>query len=329
MGRVLRPIGHEDRLSVIDHLDELRSRLIVSALALIVAFGVCFWQNHALLHVLNRALPPVTTNSSPNHLNGLTGDSVKESRALDQAALGLRNLAASPTQSPRDRSQFNSVAQALSRAAKALPQSNPQRLPVTIGVGEPFTTTLTVAGYFALLVTLPLLIYQVYAFVLPALNRNERRVALPLMLLAPVLFIAGVAFAYFIVLTPAVRFLQSYNSQNFDILVGAKPLYTFEILTMLGVGLAFELPLALLALDWVGALNAKTLTRQWRYALVLIAVIAAALPGADPVTTALEMVPLLFLYLFSIVLLKVADRRLAARAAREFGPIDDGLDPTG
>lgn len=328
MGRVLKPIGHEDRLSVVDHLDELRSRLIVSALVLAVAFGVCFWQNHRLLHVLNRALPTVASNSSPNHLNGLTGDSVREARDLQQAAAGLRRLAASPSQSARDRAQFYAVSQALSSAAKALPQSNPQRLPITIGVGEPFTTTLTVAGYFALLVSLPFLIYQVYAFVLPALNRRERRVAFPLMLLAPLLFIAGVAFSYFVVLTPAVRFLQTYNNENFDILVGAKPLYTFEILTMLGIGLAFELPLGLLALDWVGAINANTLIRQWRYALVLIAVIAAALPGADPVTTALEMVPLVFLYLFSIALLKVADRRMAARAAAEFASFDN-LDPTG
>lgn len=329
MGRVLRPIGHEDRLSVVDHLDELRSRLIVSALVLLVAFGVCFWQDHRLLHVLNRALPAVASNSSPNHLNGLTGDSVKEARDLRQAAAGLQSLAASPSQSARDRAQFYAVSESLSRAAKALPQSNPQRLPVTIGVGEPFTTTLTVAAYFGLLVSLPVLIYQFYAFVLPALNRRERHVALPLMLMAPLLFIGGVAFAYFVVLTPAVRFLQSYNSQSFDILVGAKPLYTFEILTMLGIGLAFELPLALLGLDWVGAINANTLIRHWRYAVVLIAVIAAALPGADPVTTALEMVPLLFLYLFSIALLKVADRRIAARAATEFPTIDDGLDPTG
>ncbi len=329
MGRVLRPIGHDDRLSVVDHLDELRSRLIISALTLVVAFGVCFWQNHRLLQVLNRALPSVASNSSPNHLNGLTGDSVKESRELAQAAAGLRNLAQSRSQSAHDRAQFSAVSQALTRAAQALPQSNPQRLPVTIGVGEPFTTTLTVAGYFALLVSLPVLIYQVYAFVLPALNRRERRVALPLMLLAPLLFIGGVAFAYFVVLTPAVRFLQSYNDQSFDILVGAKPLYTFEILTMLGIGLAFELPIGLLGLDWVGAINANTLIRQWRYAVVLIAVLAAALPGADPITTALEMVPLLFLYLFSIVLLKIADRYLAARAASEFGPLDDRLDLSG
>ena len=130
-------------------------------------------------------------------------------------------------------------------------------------------------------------------------------------------------------LPPAVHFLQGYNSQNFDILVQAKTYYTFEILTMLGIGLAFQLPLGLLALQRLGVINASTLTRNWRYATVIIAVIAAAMPGADPVTTGLEMLPLVVLYLASIVMLKIADRRAAARAAAELTePFGDGLDPT-
>jgi sec-independent protein translocase protein TatC len=326
MGRVLRPIGHDERLSIVDHLDELRSRLIVCVAALLVAFGLCFWQQHRLLTVLNHALPASAKNEKTNHLNGLTGDALNESRYLTAAADNLRNLASSPRLSPQDRAQFGAAAANLSRAATSLPQTNPQRLPVTIGVGEPFTTTLTVAAYFALVLALPILIYQGYAFVVPALNQRERRVAFPLMTLAPILFIGGVAFCYFVVLGPAVRFLQTYNSQNFDILVGAKQLYTFEILAMLGIGLAFQLPIGLLGLEWVGAINARTLTRHWRYAVVIIAVLAAALPGADPVTTALEMVPLLFLYVLSIGLLRFADKRRAQRAAAELGSMDEGLD---
>ena len=84
MGRKIRPIGHEDRLSLVDHLDELRSRLIVCGLALLVAFGFCFWQNQALLHLLNRALP-ATPSTSANHISGLTGDSVKERTGLEKA----------------------------------------------------------------------------------------------------------------------------------------------------------------------------------------------------------------------------------------------------
>jgi sec-independent protein translocase protein TatC len=327
MPNVLRPIGHEDRLSIVDHLDELRSRLIICALALAVAFGFCFWQNHALLKVLNRALP-ATPNTSANHISGLTGDTVNERRGLERAAAAAAALAQSKSQSPADRALFAQIARGDSEAAAALPRSTPKRLPITIGVGEPFTTTLTISAYFALLFALPLLIYEGYAFVIPALNPQERRVALPLMTVAPLLFLIGVTFAYWVVLPPAVHFLQGYNSQNFDILVQAKTYYTFEILTMLGIGLAFQLPLGLLGLQRLGTINSRTLTRNWRYATVIMAVIAAAMPGADPVTTGLEMLPLVVLYLASIVMLKIADRRAAARAAAELNQQLDSLDPT-
>jgi sec-independent protein translocase protein TatC len=328
MAKALRPIGHEDRLSIVDHLDELRSRLIVSGIALAIAFGVCFWQNHALLGLLNRALP-ASPKTSANHLSGLTSDSVKAAHELAAMGTDLRGLAASTKFSAQNRQLLTAAANHAQAAARALPQSTPKRLPITIGIGEPFTTTLTVAAYFALLLALPVLIYEGYAFVIPALNPKERRVAAPIMAIAPILFIGGVVFAYELVLPPAVHFLQGYNSQNFDILVQAKTYYTFEIFTMLGIGLTFQLPLGLLALQRLGAINASTLTRNWRYATVIIAVIAAALPGADPVTTAVEMLPLILLYLASIVMLKIADRRAASRAAADADShFDDGPDTT-
>jgi sec-independent protein translocase protein TatC len=327
VSKVLRPIGHEDRLSIIDHLDELRSRLIICGIALLFTFAICFWQNHALLKVLNRALPS-TPATSQNHISGTSGDLVKERAGLLKTAQADRALAVS-TNDPALQQNYLAAAQGLTEAANALPKETAKKLPITIGVGEPFTTTLTVAAYFALLFALPLLIYEGYAFVIPALNPQERRVALPLMAVAPVLFLAGAAFAYFFVLPPAVHFLQGYNSENFDILVQAKTYYTFQIFTMLGVGLAFQLPIGLLALQRMGVINGRTLTKNWRYATVIIAVIAAAMPGADPVTTALETLPLVVLYLASIVLLKIADRRAAARAAAEpTPPFGDGLDPT-
>ncbi len=320
MARVFRPIGHEDRLTIVDHLGELRSRLIVCALAVAVAFGLCFWQNQRLLHLLNRPLP-ATFQSGSGHLGGLAHDTAKAARSLAAVAADVRQLASSRTQSSHDRALFLAMANNLERTARALPQTAPKQLPITIGVGEPFTTTLTVAFYFALLLSLPLLLYEAYAFLVPALTRTERRVALPLMVTAPALFIVGVVFCYLVVLTPAIHFLQGYNSQNFQNLVQAKQLYDFEILVMAGIGLAFQLPLALLALDYMGVINARTLTKHWRYAVILIAVIAAALPGPDPVTTALEMAPLVVLYLLSIVLLKLADRRIA-RSQSELNTLD-------
>ncbi len=329
MAQVLRPIGHEDRLSIVDHLDELRTRLIICGSVLIVAFGFCFWQNHALLHILNRALPSSSSAADQHGLAAIPTQAVKERQAFSKIAAGAAALAASPGLSAADRRAEAEVAQGANEAAKALPSTVPQQeKPITIGVGESFTTTLTVCAYFALLFSLPILIYQGYAFVIPALNASERRVAFPLMAVAPAMFLIGALFAYFVVLKPAVHFLQGYNSEQFNILVQAKQFYTFQILTMLGIGLAFQLPLGLLGLHRIGVINGTTLTRHWRYAVVIIAIIAAAMPGADPVTTGLETLPLVVLFLASIVMLKIADRRAAARAARELAQMNDGLDPT-
>jgi sec-independent protein translocase protein TatC len=311
MARKLRPIGHDDRLSVVDHLDELRSRLIVCVAALAVVFGLCFWQNAPLINLLNHAVP----------LRSVTTEQQRQEVNQRQAALlierGAKGLAASPGQSPQARANALLIAKGAGDLAAALPTRPGKEKPITLGVAEPFTTTMAIAAYFALLFCLPLILFQIYAFVLPAFNPRERRAALPIMIAAPVLFVAGVVFAYFLVLPPAVKFLQGFNSSNFNAVLQAKPYYEFEILVMLGIGVTFQLPLALLGLDRMGVLNSRTLIRQWRYAVVIIAVIAAALPGADPITTLLEMVPLLVLYAASIVLLMIADRRTAAKAAAE------------
>ena len=327
MGKVLRPIGHEDKLSIVDHLDELRSRLIVCVIALAIAFGVCFWQNHALLTVLGRALPHSSSVAGQHGLAAVPTESARERQGFLKTAQAYDALAASPRLPPAQRQAYAQAAQGLTEVAGSLPSTAPPKeKPITIGVGEPFMKTLTVAAYFALMFTLPLLIYEVYAFVIPALKPEERRAVLPAMFAAPVLFMIGVVFAYLVVLPPAVHFLQGYNSDQFDILVQAKSYYTFQVLTMLGIGLAFQLPLGLLALQRIGVVDGRTLTKHWRYGIVIIAVVAAALPGSDPVTTGLEALPLVVLYLASIVMLKIADRRAAARAAAELSQVGDGLE---
>ena len=316
MAKVLRPIGHEDRLSIVDHLDELRSRLFVCLAALAVAFGLCYWQNSHLLDLLNKPLPPATKTAS-NKIGGLTRANVGASKAIGDAAKQFRALSNSSSLSASDRSVIGQAANDLSQASKALPQKTPPNVPVTLGPGEAFTTTLTVTFYAAVLLTLPILLYEIYAFVIPALSDSERKVARPVVLAAPLLFVVGVVFTYIVVMPAALRFLQGYNSDQFDNLVQARPLYSFEVVTMGAIGLAFQLPLALLGLRQLGVINGSTLTRHWRYATVILAVIAAAMPGADPVTTALETAPLVILFLASIVLLKLADRRDARRAAAE------------
>jgi sec-independent protein translocase protein TatC len=325
----LRPIGHDDRLSIVEHLDELRSRLIVCGAVLTVAFCVCFWQNHALLSALNRALPQSAKAAQSGGLAAVPTQASKLRTGLEKVASNANALAAEPGLTQTARQDVKGIAQGANEAAHALPQSPPEQVkPITIGVGEPFTTTLTVVGYFALLFSLPVLIYQLYAFVVPALNPGERRVATPTMIAAPSLFAMGALFAYYVVLPPAVHFLQGYNSSEFDILVQAKAYYKFEMFTMIGIGLAFQVPLALLALQRVGLITHRTLLGNWRYAIVLIAVAAAALPGVDPVSMMFEALPLVLLYGASIVLLWIADKRDARREAVELQQVGGGFDTT-
>lgn len=325
----LRPIAHEDQLSIVEHLDELRSRLIVCFAVLFVAFGVCFWQNTALINALNRALPPTTTAAKNGGLAAQNSQSAQLQKAFAQIEHYANSLAVAPGLSQAARLDALGIASGAGKAAHHLPKSAPEQVkPVTLGVGESFTTTLTVVGYFALLFSLPVLLYQLYAFVLPGLKAGERRIATPTMIAAPTLFVTGAVFAYFFILPPAVHFLQGYNSDQFQILVQAKTYYKFEMLTMMGVGLAFQVPLVLLALQALGVITSRTLTKNWRYAIVIIAVIAAALPGVDPVTTFFEAMPLVILYLASIVLLKIVDRRDAKRAAAEFQQAGERINTT-
>ncbi len=232
--RRLAPIRHDDQMSVVSHLDELRLRLIVSLTALGVALGLCFWQNHLLLRIVD-------------------------------TPLGGHRL-------------------------------------LTLGVSEPFTATLTVCAYAAIVIALPVVLYQAYSFIGPAFSPAERRIALPLLLLVPLLFVAGVAFAYFVVLPAALRFLLHFNQHQFNLQIRARDYYGFFGMTMLAVGLVFQVPVGILAATRLGITTPAKLRRNRRYAIVICAVVAAALPGVDPVSMVLELLPLVALYELSILL---------------------------
>lgn len=232
MGRI-RPISQDDQLTLVDHLDELRTRLFILLAAFSVTLGVCFWQNHTVLEVVNRPLPE-------------------------------------------------------------------GKLPTTFAVPEAFMSTLTVSAYAALIIISPLIVYQLYAFIVPALSNDERRVATPLLLLTPLLFVIGCAFGYFLVLPAAVGFLLNFNADQFDILVRAGDYYSFFGMTVMAMGILFELPLGVLIAARIGLITSDQLRANRRYAVLVIAIIAMLLPGVDPVSMLIEMVPLLILFELSI-----------------------------
>jgi sec-independent protein translocase protein TatC len=320
MATRLKPIGHEDRLSIVEHLDELRTRVIICVAVFVVAFGVCLWQEDFILRTVNQPLADVANKKPCDE----TRDPLEQADCLQQAqkrvnerlAAAAKSLAASAGDDPALRAQANELAEAAEDAAEITPSVSP-KLPVTLGVGEPLTATLIAAGYAALLLTLPLLLYQGYAFVLPAFSPKEREVALPLMVMVPFLFYAGVVFAYFLVLPAAVDFLQNFNDDNYDVLLQARDYNKFAIMVMAVMGLLFQLPVGILAVTRVGIVTTAQLRRHRRYAILIIAILAALLPGGDPVTMILMMVPVLLLYEGSILLASLLDRRAEKARARE------------
>lgn len=300
----VRPIGHEDRLSVVEHLDELRTRLIICAVTVVVVFAVCAWQNGPLLDFIGKPLATQTEKRTKAGKGPLGEIYVAQRgvRSAFQTVTGLEAiLAADKSLSPGTRTALIAELKRTRTKLAALPRAAPTNRPITIGIGEPFTQTISVAAYFALLISLPLLLFQLFAFILPAFSPSERRVALPLMSMIPLLFAAGVAFAYFIVLPAATNFLQNFNADQFDVLVQAKDYYKFAVLTLISVGLVFQLPVAILAVTRLGIVSLRQLRSWRRYAIVANAVLAMVLPGTDPVSMLLEFAILHSLYEISLV----------------------------
>jgi sec-independent protein translocase protein TatC len=307
----LRAVAHDERLTATEHLSELRARLMLSVAMLAVLFAGCLWQSRPLLRVLNAPLAQLEASSAAQD------SGIELPQALARSADAFTRLAHASSLAPSDRRSALSAARSLNAAGRSLERPG-ARTPVTLGLGEPFSTSITVALAFALLLGLPFLLAQAWAFVAPAIAPAERRAVRPLLILAPALFGAGTAFGYFVVLPPAVGFLQGFNHGAFDVLVQARAYYRFELMTMLALGAMFEIPVLLLALGRAGVLSSATLRRHRGYAVVGLSILGALLPGTDPVSTLLETLPLFALYEATIVLLRMSERR-RGRAPRVSG----------
>ncbi len=303
-------MSYEDQLSVVSHLDELRTRIFASLLVLGLVFGLCFWQNHRLLSLINRPLAD-QTQSQVRAGHGPLGATYAVQRSTRDVAVQLQAVVGILQHAPRRIAPANS----LSRVAESLRgdvarlSSPPQGdRPITLGIGEPFTTTVTVSLIFALIVSLPFLLLQAYAFLAPAVEPELRRRVRPLLPAVPALFALGVAFGYFAVLPAAVRFFQNFNSTEFNVLVQASQYYKFAATTLLAIGVLFELPVVILAVTRAGLVSTRRLRKSRRYAAACCALVAALLPG-DAITMLLETVPLYLLFEASLLLALWAERR--------------------
>jgi sec-independent protein translocase protein TatC len=240
--RLPRRLQHGEEATLVEHLGELRGRILIALLALVPVFILAFVFRDTLIDVLTRPLP-------------------------DDKKL------------------------------------------VTLGVTEPFTTAVKVSLAAAFAVTLPLLLYQLWAFLAPALEEGVQRTVAVFATIATLLFACGVAFSYFVVLPRALSFLTHFGDEFFQIEIRASYYFSFVTMTLLASGLAFQMPIFVLALVRLRVLSAAKLRRNRRVGIALMIVFAVLLPTVDPVSLVLEAAPLILLFELSIQLAGFMEKR--------------------
>ena len=237
-----RRLGTDEEATVVEHLTELRHRLLIAIAAIIPAFPLAFAFHTHLIEWLKRPLP----------------------------------------------------------SDKTL---------VTLGVIEPFTTAVKVSGLAAIAIVFPILIWQVWGFLAPAVDQATQRVLRVFIVVATMLFAAGVVFSYFVVLPAAITFLTNFDDTIYDVQIRASYYLSFTSLVLLASGLAFEMPIFILALVRIRVLSYDKLRHNRRIGYALMVGFAILLPTVDPVSLLFETIPLLILFEVSIWLSRIMERR--------------------
>lgn len=240
----VRRLDHGEEATLVEHLTELRDRMIACFVLLGVVFAVAFWRYHDLFAILNGPLPSQLQESKP----------------------------------------------------------------ITTEIGEAFTLTILISAYTALLITFPFTLYQLYAYLIPAFSQDTAKRLRPMLIFVPLLFTAGAVFGYYVVVPSAVHFLYFWASDEVTALPRARSIYPFEMTMMFVMGIIFEMPAAVWVLARLHVLSSRIMKKNRRIAIVVLAAGAAALPGTDPVSMLLELLPLLILFEVSIWVARGVER---------------------
>ena len=249
MRRLPRRLSYGEEATLVEHLEELRSRLIVCLITLGAAFPIAYIFHEQLIDALVRLAP-------------------------DDKEI------------------------------------------VTLGVAEPFTTALKVSFYASLAIAFPVIVWQAWSFFAPAVQEGSQRVVARFVLLATALFAGGMAFAYFVILPRALDFLTNYDDDLYNVQIRASYFLSFVALMIFATGLVFQLPIFVLALVRLGVLTSAQLRANRRIGIVVLLGLAILLPTVDPVSLALETIPLLLLFELSIWLSVLLERRWHSTEAR-------------
>jgi sec-independent protein translocase protein TatC len=241
--RLPRRLEHGEEATLVEHLDELRTRIIIMVGGVLVPTAVAYAFHRRIIHALVAPLP-------------------EEHRKL-----------------------------------------------LTLSPLEPFTTSIRISIYAGLLVALPIVIWQLWAFLAPAMDARAQRAVNLLVVFATFLLAAGIVFAYYVVLPGALHFLTNYDDQEFNIQIRAREYLSFATLTVVASAIVFELPVFILGLVRLQILSTAKLRRNRRIGYVSCVAVAVLLPSVDPVSLVLESVPLIILFELSIWLSTFFERR--------------------
>jgi sec-independent protein translocase protein TatC len=181
--------------------------------------------------------------------------------------------------------------------------------PITLGVAEPFLTVMKISLFGGLILATPVILWQFWGFFAPAVDQRQERRVLYFVFFAAGLLAGGIVFGYFVALPAAVHYLTNFDSKEFNIQIRARDYYGFTTMVLLAMGIVFELPVFVLSLVRLGILSTRQLRSNRRMGYFVIACVGVALPGVDPITTVIEIVPLWVLYEGSIWLSVLMERR--------------------
>jgi sec-independent protein translocase protein TatC len=321
------------QMSFLDHLDELRKRLIQSVIAIAIAFGIGFGFSKQIYDFL---AVPVKTEARKARLareanllgkdtrealteNLKEGETVLYTFALDSVIDGVKVPAGTSIQAKivnKNGTLTAVLAQNWVLGKTVIPQDRELRevlgeaapLPgfdirddlVITKVAGAFTLYMTVAIYTAIGLAIPFLLYQLWAFVAPGLYQHEKKYVIPVLSMGTLLFIIGAAFAYKIAFPAACNFLLGWQ-EGFQSLLNAEDYLDLILIMMLGLGLVFQIPTISFILGRIGLITPKLLLRWWRHAVVIIVIVAAIItPTPDATTLLIFAVPMWLLYFLSV-----------------------------
>jgi sec-independent protein translocase protein TatC len=239
--------NEDHKMSLTEHLIELRKRLFRIIIALTIGFGGCYYYKDLVFDIITKPLTKVLPKNGYLIYTGLT---------------------------------------------------------------EAFFVYMKLAFFASLIITSPFILYQIWKFISPGLLPKEKKYVVPFVLSSTLLFTGGVLFGYFIALPPAFEFFVSFNNQYLQAMISFRDYLSLFVTFLLGFGLSFELPIFIFFLAKLGIVNAKMLSQQRKYAILIIFIVAAILtPSPDALSQILMAIPLMFLYEVSIFVARFAGKR--------------------